>query len=317
MSFVQQQRSGRMGVVVLDRPTALNALDTPMISELAAVLEGWGEDPSVHAVVLVSATERAFCAGGDVRAVRAASLAGDHAAVEAFFAGEYALNLAIAIYPKPVVSLIDGLCLGGGVGLSVHGAVRVATEHASVAMPETAIALFPDVGTSHALPRMPGSLGIYLALTGARMQGADAVHAGFATHFVLRTELEALRAALAADGVAVLAEFAAPLPAFSLAAQRAVIDQCFSAGSIAEIRDRLARDGSDFAQKTLTTLAEKSPSSLAWSLDLLRAGETRTLPQCLQAELEMTRWVTRHPDFIEGVRAMVVDKDRTPIWAAA
>jgi enoyl-CoA hydratase len=315
-SPVLSHRSGRMGMLTLNRPRALNALDTPMVAQIREVLEAWRDEPAVHAVVLRSATERAFCAGGDVRAVRAASLADDRDTVGAFFAGEYALNLAIATYPKPVVSLIDGLCLGGGVGLSVHGAVRVATEHAAVAMPETAIALFPDVGTSYVLPRMPGALGTYLALTGARMEGADAVHAGFATHFVPRADLPALRTSLEQDGVAVVATFAVPLPAFSLAAQRPVIDYCFAADSVVEIMARLETDGGDFARASLATLREKSPSSLAWSLDLLRAGARRTLAQALQAELEMTRWVTRHPDFIEGVRAMVVDKDRTPKWVA-
>ena len=305
-----------MGVLTLDRPQALNALTTPMIAAIRAVLEAWREEPAVHAVLFRSASPRAFCAGGDVRAVRAAVLAGTPAAVEAFFAAEYALNLAIATYPKPIVSLLDGLCLGGGVGLSVHGTVRVATEHAACAMPETAIALFPDVGTSYVLPRLPGALGFYLALTGARMEGADAVRAGFATHFVPRARLADLQAALERDGVAVLAGFAAPPAPFSLAAERPLIDHAFAAATVPEIRARLEADGGPFARATLATLAEKSPSALAWSLALLREGASRTLPQCLEAELALTRTVTRHPDFLEGVRAMVVDKDRAPQWQA-
>ena len=314
MSDILHHRAGRAGILTLNRPRALNALTTDMIGHIQDVHSAWRNDPAVHAVIIRSDSDRAFCAGGDVRAVREASMAGDADAVEAFFSREYAMNLAIATYPKPVVSLIDGLCLGGGVGLSVHGAVRVATDHAAFAMPETAIALFPDVGTSHVLPRMPGALGIYLALTGQRMAGADAVHAGYATHFVPRATLPALLEALQSDGVAVLATHAETPPPFSLQAERPLIDHAFAAPNLAEIRARLAEDGGPFAQATLDTLAEKSPSSLAWSLDLLRAGATRDLPACLQAELDMTRWVTRHPDFIEGVRAMVVDKDRAPNW---
>jgi len=237
--------------------------------------------------------------------------------VESFFAEEYALNRAIAEYPKPYVALIDGICMGGGIGVSVHGAYRVATEHAMFAMPETAIGFFPDIGATYLLPRLPGSLGMYLGLTGTRVQGADAVHAGFATHFVPRAQLPALAAALAVDGVAVLGPHAAPLPPFALAPQRAAIDRCFSADSVPDIIARLEGDGGDWAQQTLATLRGMSPSSLFWSFEIIRRGAASTLPQALQSELVLTRMVTRHADFQEGVRAMVVDKDRQPKWQPA
>ena len=197
---IEAWRAGRVGRIRLNRPRALNALDIPMIAGIQNALFAWRDDPAVHAVVISSGSERAFCAGGDVRAVREAAMAGDAARVEAFFAAEYALNLMIAAYPKPFVALVDGICMGGGIGISVHGSARVATEHAIFAMPETAIALFPDVGTSYVLPRLPGALGTWLALTGVRLAGADAVHAGLATHVVPRAQLAGLVAALEADG---------------------------------------------------------------------------------------------------------------------
>jgi enoyl-CoA hydratase len=311
------RRDGRIGRILLNRPKALNALDLPMIRACARALDDWRDDPAVHAVVIEGAGDRAFCAGGDIRAVRTHAMAGETEPVESFFAEEYVLNQAIAEYPKPYVALIDGICMGGGIGVSVHGAYRVATEHAMFAMPETAIGFFPDIGATYFLPRLPSSLGMYLGLTGTRVQGADAVHAGFATHFVPRTQLPTLSAALAEDGVAVLGPNAAALPPFAMAPQRAAIDRCFSADSVPGIIGRLEADGGDWAQQTLATLRGMSPSSLFWSFEIIRRGAASTLPQALEAELVLTRSVTRQPDFHEGVRAMVVDKDRQPKWQPA
>jgi len=314
---VTATRDGRVGRLVLNRPKALNALDLPMIRALSRALLGWREDPHVHAVVIEGAGDRAFCAGGDIRAVRERVITGDTAMVEAFFAEEYALNRLIAEYPKPYVALVDGICMGGGIGVSVHGAAIVASEHAMFAMPETAIGFFPDVGATYFLPRLPGRIGYYLALTGARITGADAVHAGLATQFTPRAALPALSAALAADGPAALAAFAAPLPAFSLAATRATLDRCFVPDSVPAILRRLEADGDAWAQATVKTLRGLSPSALFWTLAIVRAGADRTLVQCLEAELAMTRTITPHHEFIEGVRAMVVDKDRKPDWQPA
>jgi enoyl-CoA hydratase len=314
---VTASRDGRIGRLLLNRPKALNALDLPMIRALTVALRGWRDDPHVHAVVIEGAGERAFCAGGDIRAVRSSAMAGDTATVEAFFAEEYALNRLIAEYPKPYIALVDGICMGGGIGVSVHGAAIVATEHAMFAMPETAIGFFPDVGASYFLPRLPGRIGFYLALTGARLTGADAVHAGIATQHTPRAALPELSAALAQDGAAALAQFAAPLPPFTLAGQRAAIDRCFVPDSVPAIMRRLAAEDSDWARTTEATLRGHSPSSLFWSLAIVRSGADRTLPQCLDAELALTRTATRHHEFIEGVRAMVVDKDRKPAWQPA
>jgi enoyl-CoA hydratase len=268
-------------------------------------------------VVVEAAGERAFCAGGDVRAIREQGMAGETGPILEFFTAEYAMNQAIADYPKPFVALIDGLCLGGGIGISVHGSHRIATEHAAFAMPETAIALFPDIGATYFLPRLPGQLGMYQALTGARFAGADAVHAGLATHFVKRGRLAEVSAAIAEDGVGVIAGFAEALPPFSLAAHRAVIDYAFSADTVREILERLEEDGGEFAQATLKTLRGHSPSSIHWSFEIVRAGAHRTLSECLAAELALVQKITLHPEFHEGVRAAVVDKDRAPKWNPA
>ncbi len=310
-------RDGRIGRLLLNRPKALNALDLDMIRACDRALRDWLDDPHVHAVVIEGTGDRAFCAGGDIRAVRQFHLEGRPEQVEAFFSEEYSLNYLIATYPKPYVALIDGICMGGGIGVSVHGAYRVATEHALFAMPETAIGFFPDIGATYVMPRLPGRLGIYLALTGARMQGADAVHAGLATHFVPRSELATLSADLATAGVAALARHAAPLPTFSLANERETIDRCFAADDMVEIMRRLEHNEDAFARRTAETLRQMSPSSLVWSRRLLREGEDRSLRQCLDAELRASRTVTPYYEFIEGVRAMVVEKDRHPRWQPA
>ncbi len=307
-------RDGRVGRIRLNRAVALNALDLGMVRTIRAALANWRDEAAVHAVVIDSADPRAFCAGGDVRAMRRAAMAADDSAILSFFAEEYALNCAIAEYPKPYIALVDGICMGGGIGISVHGVARVASEYAVFAMPETAIALFPDVGASYLLPRLPGALGVWLALTGTRLEGTDAVHAGLATHFVPRAGHSALSAALAADGPGVLAAFAVPLPAFSFADERPAIDRCFTAPSVPAIFERLATEPGPFGRDTLAALRRFSPSSVLWSFEILRRGAGSTLAEALATELRLVRRVVRHPDFAEGVRAMVVDKDRSPRW---
>jgi enoyl-CoA hydratase len=311
------RRDGRIGRIMLNRPKALNAIDLPMIRACSRALGGWREDPHVHAVVIEGAGDRAFCAGGDIRALRQYELDGEHHRAEAFFREEYELNLAIATYPKPYIALIDGICMGGGIGVSVHAPYRVATEHAAFAMPETAIGFFPDIGATFFLPRLPGEIGTYLGLTGARMQGADAVHAGLATHFTRREDLPALSRALAEEGPAALGLHGASLPTFSLAPDRAAIDHCFGADSVPGIVQRLEAVGDPWAAKILDTLRTVSPSALCWTLAALRRGADLTLSQCQAAELALTRTTMRPPDFAEGVRAMVVDKDRQPRWQPA
>ena len=313
-ALVIARKVGRTGRITLNRPKALNALNLAMIDSIAQALQDWRDDPSVHAVVLEAAGGRAFCAGGDVRVLRDFSLAGRHAEVEAFFTREYALNRAIARYPKPYVSLIDGICMGGGIGLSVHGSIRVTSAEAVFAMPETQVGLFPDVGATYILPRLRGAYGMYMALTSARAGGLDAAWLGLATHLVPRARIGSLADEIAESGVAVLAGAAVPAPDGDFAKLDV---SCFTEPSVPAILQSLEKIGTAWSHETLATLRTVSPSSLLWTFEIVRRGAMRSLEQCLQAELSLTRYATRHPDFLEGVRAMVVDKDRTPQWFPA
>jgi enoyl-CoA hydratase len=311
------RRDGRVGRILLNRPRVLNTLTLDMVRVFAGALNDFRDDPHVHAVVVEGAGDRAFCAGGDIRALRDGQLSGDRAGVEAFFREEYDLNLLISAYPKPYIALIDGICMGGGIGVSVHGPYRVATEHAMFAMPETAIGFFPDIGGTFFLPRLPGQLGIALGLTGLRTTGADAVHAGFATHFTSRAKLPALSSALAELGVAALAKFAEPLPPSTIAPNIAAIDRCFAADTVGEIVACLAAEPDEWAASALKALRTVSPTALGFTLEAFRRGANMTLKQALDAEFLLTRTTMAYPDFAEGVRAMVVDKDRQPKWQPA
>ena len=307
-------RDGRAGRILMNRPKTLNAIDLPMIRAMMKILLQWRDDPAVQVIIVEGAGGRAFCAGGDIVALRDDAMADRTDAVEAFFAEEYELNKLIAAYPKPYVSLIDGVCMGGGIGVSIYGPYRVASEHAMFAMPETIIGFFPDIGGTFFLPRLPGELGSYLGLTGARVRGADAVRAGFATHYVPRARMGELSLALAADGAGALGGFAETLPAGTLAGERAAIDRCFAGDSVPDIVARLRADGGEWAAGALKLLGGVSPSACVWTLRALRAGANMTLAEALAMELRMTRVITKHPDFIEGVRAALVDRDRNPQW---
>lgn len=311
------RRQGRIGRITLNRPRALNALDVSMIHAVDAALQEWRDDPAIHLVVIEGEGERAFCAGGDVRTLREDVLEGREEIVDAFFVHEYALNRAIARYPKPYVALIDGIWMGGGFGLAVHGSARVVSEHSKFAMPEAKLGLFPDVGASFVLPRLRGHYGLYLGLTGAKLGGADAVWVGLATHFVPRAAMAGLAYALADEGIAALAAHAERPPVGELPALEGRVREIFAADSLAGVVAGLEACGDAWAQASLAEIHAASPAALATTFDLLRAGAGRTLEQCQRAELLQARISTRHPDFVEGVRAMVVDKDRAPRWAAA
>ncbi|MBE9604189.1 enoyl-CoA hydratase/isomerase family protein [Acetobacteraceae bacterium H6797] len=308
------RREGPAGTLLMNRPRALNALDQAMIDGFGAAIEEWKADAEVELVVLEGAGGKAFCAGGDVRAMRQAVLDGDHDTVERFFTTEYAVNQGIAEFGKPWVSLIDGVCMGGGLGVSVHGSHRVVSENALLAMPETAIALFPDVGTSYVLPRLPGKLGLWIAMTGARLKGPEAVEAGLATHFVPRASLPALREALLTGDAGVVERFAQPVPPGAVAAQRPAIDRCFGAGSVPAIIAALEAEGTEWAASQLAILRRMSPTSLFVTHELLARAAKMSLRECLYTELCLTRTVTVHPDFAEGVRSVLVDKDGTARW---
>jgi enoyl-CoA hydratase/carnithine racemase len=311
-----------VGRILLNRPKALNALTTDMVAAIDRVLAGWEHTPP-SAVVLASTSTKAFCAGGDIRTIREHSLAGDAEASERFFASEYRLNARIAEYPVPVVSLIDGVCMGGGLGLSVHGSFRVVTERAVLAMPETVIGFFPDVGASYFLPRLPGAIGMYLGLTGHRLDAADALYTGLATHFVPADGLDAVGDALA-DNVddpvdVVLNRLAgrSPVAQSRLAEVRGDVDWAFGAPALGEIEKRLRHLDTPWAAAALAALESASPQSLEITHALLARGRQHTLRECLGTELVLTRTTIRTPDFLEGVRAALVDKDRTPSWQGA
>ena len=315
---VQVVRQGALARILLDRPRALNALDTAMVRRIREVLQQWRPEP-LRAITIESSTPGVFCAGGDVRQVRRDVLDGDLAAAEDFFTTEYEVNEMLATCPVPVVALIDGLCLGGGMGLSVHGAFRVVTERASLGMPETAIGFFPDVGASHFLSRLPGAVGTYLALTGARLGAADALEVGLATHHVASERLSAVPGLLADPSrpiEAVLRELGStPQELSALATRRRQVDEVFTATSVQEVLHRLAEDPSEWAARTRTTVQTMSPQSLEVTMDLLLWGRQRSLRQCLDAESEAARHVAASPDFAEGVRAALEDKDRSPRWS--
>jgi len=332
-----------LATITLSRPKALNALTHEMIRAMAPKLEAWEDDDAVKAVVIKGEGEKAFCAGGDVRAVWSSIMKpaeqggyrneGPSELSKVFFLEEYQLNHAIHAFSKPYVAILDGVTMGGGVGLSIHGSHRVATERLMFAMPETAIGLFPDVGGGWFLPRLPGKTGLYLALTGARLNAAAAKALGIVTHVVPTGRMEGFEAALAttvgetADGrTAVndtLARFDEPQDASGedVVVHRALIDRCFSEPSVEAILDALDKEaagGSEFARSTRDTLAHKSPTSLKISFELLaRGGAVSSLAEVLTLEYRMTQRCMAGHDFFEGIRAVLVDKDHKPVWSPA
>ena len=309
---------GSCGTIALDRPEALNALTTSMVRAIAVALRDFEADAAIELVKIVSTRDDAFCSGGDIRAVRQARLEGRHADADGFFAQEFALNQAIAEFSKPYVALIGGVCMGGGLGLSVHGTHRVVTERVTMAMPEAGIGYFPDVGASHFLNALPGRIGLYLGLTGERLSGADALYCGLATHFVPSTRLRALSDALdhvkAAQTTQTIAAFAVAAPDSKVAENREAIDRCFEAESLDAIVANVRAEQSPFGEGARARLESASPQSLRVIFDLLRRTRDLPLAECLAMELELARALTRSADFIEGVRAMLVDKDRQPRW---
>lgn len=319
------ERRGAIGLVTLNRPKALNALTLPMIRAFARQLDVWEQEPAVRAIAQTGAGDRAFCAGGDIRAIHDAGKAGG-ALTREFFREEYALNHRLHRCPKPVVALIDGVTMGGGVGLSVHGSHRVATERTVFAMPETGIGLFPDVGGGYFLPRLAGKVGTYLGLTGARLKVADMLHCGVATHCIAAADRAAVIDALAAadyglnphGGVnRVLAEFAAAPGDAPLKQHREAIDRCFAGASVEAILAALEADGSAWAGERHATILCKSPTALRITLRQLREGAAMSLAEELRMEYRMMQGCIAGNDIYEGVRAVIIDKDNKPRWRPA
>jgi enoyl-CoA hydratase len=316
------ERRGEAGLVTLNRPQALNALTHGMVLALRRALDEWADDPAVTRIVVTGAGERAFCAGGDIRHLYDLGKAGRHEEALRFWRDEYPLNVRIKRYPKPYVALIDGIVMGGGVGVSLHGSHRVAGERYQFAMPEVGIGFFPDVGATYALPRLPGATGTYLALTGERVRAADALALGLATHAVPSVALPEVTEALV-DGAPVedaLARFARPPGEAALAAQRETIDRCFAGESVPEILKRLdnaAAQGSAFAAKTAAAMRTKSPTSLAVALEQMGRGGGLDFEAAMATEFRIVARIIAGHDFYEGVRAAIIDKDGTPRWRPA
>lgn len=313
---------GAAGVVLLNRPKALNALSLGMVRELARALDAWESDPQVTRVVVTSASEKAFSAGGDIRALHDLGRAGNHDEMLAFWREEYILNARIKNYPKPYVALVDGIVMGGGVGISLHGSHRIAGDRYLFAMPEVGIGFFPDVGATFALPRLPGATGIYLALTGDRVGSADALAIGLATHAVPSGQIAELTDALTGRGALddILAGFTHDPGPQKLASERLTIAECFGAPSLAAILERLgerAASGNAFAGKLLQTLATKSPTSVAIAFEQMRRGAGFDFAEAMRTEFRIVSRVARGHDFYEGVRAVVIDKDHAPRWEPA
>ncbi|GHA39283.1 putative enoyl-CoA hydratase [Streptomyces spiroverticillatus] len=310
---------GRAGHLVLNRPRALNALTHPMVRILESTLAAWAEDPAIDTVALSGAGERGLCAGGDIRTMHDDARDGDGTATERFWWDEYRLNARIARFPKPYVAFMDGIVMGGGVGVSAHGGVRVVTERSRVAMPETGIGFVPDVGGTYLLSRAPGELGTHLALTGGSVGAADALLCGLADHFVPSQRLEALRADLATVPAAeAVRRHAAAPEAGVLARARTWIDHCYAAETVEEIVRRLADSGEPEAKEAAETILAKSPTSVKVTLEAVRrARGLGSLEAVLAQEYRVSCVALRRPDMVEGVRAQIVDKDRNPQWSPA
>jgi enoyl-CoA hydratase len=317
---IELRTEGRAGYLRLNRPRTINALTHPMIRALRRTLDTWEEDPAVRAVVVTGAGERGLCAGADVRAIYEDARSPGRAAASAeFFRDEYRLNARIAGYAKPYVAVMDGLVMGGGVGVSAHGSVRIVTERSQVAMPETRIGLVPDVGGSYLLARAPGELGTHLALTGDSADGADAVYCGLADHWVPSERLPRLLEEFAdAPPAAVTARHAVPPPPGALSGHREWIDHCYAADSVEEIIARLRGSGVPAAKAAAETLLSRSPTALKVTLAAVRrARALRTLADALRQEYRISLAALGTPDLVEGIRAQLVDKDRAPRWSPA
>lgn len=307
-----------VGFVTLNRPKAINSLNQTMVDGLREVLTAWERDDAINAVVLSGAGERGLCAGGDVVAIYHSARA-DGAEARRFWHDEYLMNGQIGRYPKPYVALMDGIVMGGGVGVGAHANTRVVTETTKMAMPEVGIGFIPDVGGAYLLSRAPRSLGLHAALTGAPFSGADAIALGFADHYVPHDQLDALRQAIAADGVeSAIAAHAVEPPASQLAAQRDWIDDCYAGDTVADIVASLRGHDAEPANEAADLIATRSPIALSVTLEAVRrAAKLDTLEDVLAQDYRVSSASLRSHDLVEGIRAQLVDKDRNPKWSPA
>ena len=321
---VETRVENGVGRITLNRPRAINALTTDMCQHMIDALKAWSKDDRVRIVMIDHAEgTRGFCAGGDIRQVAQSSRT-DGRAAAAFFATEYRLNTLIKRFPKPFLAIMDGVTMGGGFGISVHGSHRVATDRTVFSMPETGIGLFPDVGGGWVLPRLPGELGTWLALTGAQLRGKDVLAAQIATHFISSDEIRAFKqAVLRTDFSAnpkarldvLLSNFSQQAEAPSWADHIEVMNRCFGKADMTDIAIALKMDDGDWAQDQADILARRSPLSMSVSLKALRDGATMdSFEEVMRMEYRIACRITQTHDFLEGVRAVLEDKDNRPVW---
>ncbi|OZD08644.1 3-hydroxyisobutyryl-CoA hydrolase [Rhodococcus sp. 06-235-1A] len=315
MSDVILEVSGGIGRITLNRPKAINALDHAMVREIAPALAQWATDDAVDVVLLTGAGERGLCAGGDIVSIYHDAKDGGSGSRD-FWREEYILNAAIARFPKPFVAIMDGIVMGGGVGLSAHANTRIVTERSKIAMPEVGIGFVPDVGGTYLLSRAPGEIGTHFALTTARMNAADAIAVGFADHYIPSDKLEDFYSALETVSVGeAVAAFSEPAPESTVAGQQEWIDECYAGDDVQGIVDALAASTVPEAQKSAEDIASKSPVSLAVTLrSLRRAATLPTLESVLDEEYRVSVASLSSHDLVEGIRAQVVEKDRNPQW---
>jgi enoyl-CoA hydratase len=316
------EKAGCCGLITLNRPKALNALTLNMVREMTDALDRWEREPGVTRVIITGAAGKAFCAGGDIRILYDLGKAGRHAEQLSFWRQEYCLNRRIKLYPKPYVALADGIVMGGGAGISLHGSHVIAGEHFTFTMPETGIGFFPDVGATFFLPRLPGHAGVYLALTGAGMSCGDALAFGVAFAHVPSARHAGLVQRLIGgeDIAAAIAAESAPPPASALQPQSQSIERCFSAATLTSILanlDDAGHAGLDFARSAAHAIRSKSPSSLAIALRQMQIGCKLDIGEALRTEFRIVSRIARGHDFYEGVRAVIIDKDNRPLWSPA
>ncbi|WP_372603922.1 enoyl-CoA hydratase/isomerase family protein [Actibacterium sp.] len=316
MSDIDIRKTGRAGRITLTRAKALNALSYPMSLAVEAALDDWRNDDEVAVIVIDAEGDRAFCAGGDLTVMYETGRAGDFAFGQKFWRDEYRMNAKLFEFPKPVISLLQGFTMGGGVGLGCHGSHRIVCENSQIAMPECGIGLVPDVGGSLILSRAPGRLGEYLGCTATRMGPGDAILAGFADYYVPRADWPALIATLEDTGDWQAVDRAAqPAPEAPLAALRPKIDAHFGGETLGDIVRALRQDNSDFAVATLETMSRNSPLAMACTVEMMHRLRGRdTIRAALEQEYRFTHRAPEHSDFLEGIRAAIIDKDKSPRW---
>lgn len=318
MADVEFSVHGGIGRITLNRPKARNALNTGMVLAIKRQLDEWDLDPQVSAVVVVGAGEHGLCAGGDVRDMQASAIRGD-ADVAEFFRAEYRMNARIHQFVKPYISIMDGLAMGGGIGVSAHGSVRIVTERSLLAMPEVTIGICTDIGATWLLSRAPGQVGTYLALTGSTFGPGDAIYCGFADHFMPVADLASFLHRIETESIdSLLDELTSEAPMAPLAAARSWIDECFAFDTVAEILAALDASSVAEANATADLIRTKSPSAVAVTLEAIRrAAHLDSVEAALEAEFAVSCYLMYQHDAIEGIRALIVDKDKNPQWQPA